>query len=631
MLQYLRDNTGSWIIKIILGVIVVVFIFMGMGTLGSNDKGTVATVNDEPITLEEYKQSYSRLKAQMRQRFGGNLNQDILDMLNLERQAMNQIVNRRLMAMEADRLGITVSEGELRRSLENISAFKDNGVFSMDRYKQVLAANRLTPESFEASQAASLRQQKLRDLVVSSIAVSDPEAEKWYKYRNTEVSIRYLALDPGSFTDIDPSHDAVKTFYEEHKDKYKSEEKLVAEYIRFSPEDYTDEADVKPSELKRHYEENQASYEVPEKVEASHILIKTEKEADEESIEKARKKAMDVYEKAVGGGDFAELARRFSEGPSAEDGGYLGKFAKEAMVKPFAEKAFSMKPGDISKPVQTRFGLHIIKVSDRLDASVKSFEEVKNEIRDRVVQSKIKDLAYYDAGDAFDAVIEGDTLEQAAVLADRTVQRAGPFTREGNGIELPAASKFASEAFSCVMDEISDVKQIQDTYYLIKPVKRIEPEVKSFETVQQEVKADLTFRLRKQAAQKQAEKILESVKNGESMKSLAGKADFEMKTTGFFTRDGEIEGIGGSEKILDAAFKLSNNQKLCLNVLKNKDRFYVIELMQKKVPEKPDTDEKMEKVKERILSKKQQQAYTDWLESLKSMYPVKIKSGILDS
>lgn len=630
MLQYLRDNTGSWIIKIILGLIVVAFIFIGMGSLGSKKGGPVATVDDEPITLEEYKQSYSRLKEQMRQRFGGNLNQDILDMLNLKQQAMDRIVNRKLMAMEADRLGLTVSEEELRSSLENISAFQDNGVFSMDRYKQVLAANRLTPQSFEASRTASLEQQKMRDLIVSSIALTDLEAEKWYKYQNTKVSIRYLAFDPDSFTDIEPSAEVVKTFYKENKNNYKTEEKLVAEYIRFSPEDYTDQADLKPAELKRYYEENQESYKVPEKVEASHILIKAEKGSDEESIREARKKAMEVYKKASAGEDFAELARRFSEGPSAIEGGYLGKFAKDAMVKPFAEKAFSMEPGKISKPVQTQFGWHIIKVSDRLEGSVQSFEEVKDEVRDRVVQSKVKDLAYYEAGDAFDAIIEGDNLEQAAVLTDRKVQTAGPFTRKGNGIELSAASKFASEAFSCVMDEISDVKQIKDTYYLIKPVKRIAPEIKAFETVQQEVKADLTFKLRKEAAQKQAEKILESVKNGESMESAAGKGALEMKTTGLFTRDGKIEEIGNSAKISEAAFKLTKDQSVYPEVLKTGDLFYVIGLMQKKVPERLAGDQKIEEIKDRILSKKKQQAYADWLAGLKSLYPVKIKSGILD-
>ena len=630
MLQYMRDNTGSWIIKIILGLIVVVFIFLGMGSLGSKNGGPVATVNDEPITLEEYKQSYSRLKEQMRQRFGGNLNQDILDMLNLKQQAMNRIVDQKLMAMEAARLGITVSNSELRSSLESISAFQDNGVFSMDRYKQVLAANRLTPQSFEASQAASLEQQKLRDLVLSSIAVTDLEAEKWYKYQNTEVSIRYLELDPGSFTHIEPSVEAVKTFYEENKDNYKTEEKLVAEYIRFSPEDYVDGADLKDSELRRHYEENVESYKVPEKVEASHILIKTEQGSDDQSIEKARKKAMEVYEKASAGEDFAELARQYSEGPSAEDGGYLGKFAKDAMVKPFAEKAFSMKPGEISKPVQTQFGWHVIKVSDRLEASVQSFEEVKDKIRDRIVQDKVKDLAYYDAGDAFDAVIEGDNLEQAAVLTDRKVRTAGPFTRTGNGVEMPGASKFASEAFSCVMDEISDVKQIGDTYYLIKPVKRIKPEIKPFESVQQEARADLTFKLRKAAAEKQAEKILDSLKQGDSMKAAAEKGQLEMKTTDLFKRDGKIDGIGESAKISDAAFKLAKDQKVYPKVLKSGDLFYVIELMQKKVPETAIKDPKLEEIKDRILSKKQQQAYADWLERLKSRYPVKIKSGILE-
>ncbi|MFO7753447.1 MAG: SurA N-terminal domain-containing protein [Desulfobacteraceae bacterium] len=631
MLQYLRDNTGSWIIKIILGLIVVVFIFLGMGSLGSKQGGPVATVDDESISLDEYKESYSRLKQEMRQRFGGNLNQEVMDMLNLKQQAMNRIVNRKLMAREAERLGITVSKRELRDSLTAISVFQDNGTFSMDRYKQVLAANRMTPESFEASQRESLKQEKLRDLVVSSIAVSTPEAEEWYKYQNTRVSINYLAFDPDSYKDIEPSSQQVKEFYEDNKENYKTEEKLLVDYIGFSPEDYADDVEVKDSELKRYYEKNRAEYEVPEKVEASHILIRTEEDADRESIEEAEKRAVEVYEKAVNEKDFAELAKQYSEGPSAEEGGYLGKFEKDSMVKPFAEKAFSMSPGDISRPVKTRFGWHIIKVTDRLEASVESFEEVKDDIKDRIIKTRISDHAYYAAGDAFDAVIEGDSLEQAALLTDRKVKTAGPFTSQGKGLDLPAASEFASEAFSCIIDEISDVKQIGNTYYLIKPVKRIPPKIRDFESVRHEAKADLTFRLRKEAAEKGAEKILESLKKGESMKSASGEIQPEMKTTGLFKRQGEIEGIGTSQEVSEAAFKLTMDQKVCPKVLKSEDLFYVIELAQKEVPEVLKKGGEMAEIKSSILSKKEQAAYADWLESLKSRYPVKIKSDILDS
>ena len=180
------------------------------------------------------------------------------------------------------------------------------------------------------------------------------------------------------------------------------------------------------------------------------------------------------------------------------------------------------------------------------------------------------------------------------------------------------------------MDEISDVKQIGDTYYLIKPVKRIKPEIQPFESVEQEVRADLTSRLRKEAAEKQAEKILESLKKRKSMKSAAGKAGLELKTTGLFTRDGEIDGIQNFAKISDAAFKLTKDQKVCPEVLNTGNLYYVIELVQKKVPDAPATGRKMEEVKESVVSKKEQQLYGDWLESLKSRYPVKIKSGILD-
>jgi peptidyl-prolyl cis-trans isomerase D len=412
MLRYLRENSGNWIIKIFLGIIVVVFVFLGVGSMNSGRDNSVASVNDEPITVTEFQDAYRNLVEQMRNRFQDNLTDDLLKALNVRQQALNSLIEQKLMAAQADQLKITVSDQELQDSILRIDAFHRDGRFDMDQYRRLLGLNSMTPEMFEQFQRDALRQQKVQEMVVSSVSVSDLEAQSFYEFHNTSMKVDYIKVDPDEFSGITVTADQIQSHYDENRNQYQSDPRRRADFIRYSPEDYRDQVSISPAQISAYYEQHPEEFTTPEKVEASHILIRVDDTADDAAVAAAREEALAVYQRAAAGEDFAELAKETSQGPSADEGGYLGVFDKNSMVQPFADAAFSMKPGDISEPVRTRFGWHVIKVSNRFDAQVKTLEQAAGEIETMLAEQEMQNLAYYKAEDAFDAVIDGDTLAQ---------------------------------------------------------------------------------------------------------------------------------------------------------------------------------------------------------------------------
>ena len=178
--------------------------------------------------------------------------------------------------------------------------------------------------------------------------------------------------------------------------------------------------------------------------------------------------ALSVYEKAVKAEDFAELAKTYSQGPSAASGGYLGRFGKTSMVKPFADAAFAMKAGDISQPVRTRFGWHIIKVTDKTPETVTPFETAKAQIQKELAASRMQELAYNKAEDAYDAVLDGDSFEQVTLVAAKQPVSTPAFTARGTelkGMGISDPGEFASAALSVITSYSIHYTKLYETSY----------------------------------------------------------------------------------------------------------------------------------------------------------------------
>lgn len=629
MLGYLRANTGNWIIKFFLGIIVIVFVFLGVGSFGSKRNDSVATINDESITIKEYQQAYKMLVDQMRARFGKNLNDDILKALNVKQQAIDSLIDERLVLSEAQKLGITVSEKELQESLLSIKAFQKDELFNLEQYKRVLSLNSLTPETFERSQINVLRQQKIRNMLFSAINVSDLEVNNWYLFQNTKTAVDYLMFAPGDYTDIQPDAEQIKKYYTENRENYKSEPKVQTMYLEFSPEDYKDKVAISDVLIKEYYQEHIEEFKTPQKIEARHILIKVKEDAEKEEVAKTEKQAMDIYEMAVKDQDFGELAKKYSQGPSKETGGYLGTFEKKAMVKPFADKAFSMETGEISKPVRTMFGWHIIKLVNKFEASTKTLDQVSKTIIQTLESTEKQNMAYYQAGEAFDAVIDGDDFDQVALIAGKKIIKSDEFSIDGKGLDLGDNAGFARAAFELPEDDISDVKQFGDSYYLIKVVKKIEPVVLEFDFVKAIVLDELKAKLQKEQAKKDAKLYLAKAVEANAIEQSGKDNKLKIKTTKLFTRAGKIEDVGNSDEIVKAGFSLSKDNKIYPEIIETSFGYLIVGFNKRKIPEDSEISKNIEALKKQVLSKKQSQSYQAWMSQLRKQNKITYNSQLL--
>ena len=629
MLGYLRENTGNWIIKFFLGIIVIVFVFLGVGSFGSKRNDSVATINDESITIKEYQQAYKMLVDQMRARFGKNLNDDILKALNVKQQAIDSLIDERLVLSEAQKLGITVSEKELQQSLLSIKAFQKDELFNLEQYKRVLSLNSLTPETFERSQINVLRQQKIRNMLFSAINVSDLEVNNWYLFQNTKTAVDYLMFAPGDYTDIQPDAELIKKYYTENRENYKSEPKVQTMYLEFSPEDYKDKVAISDVLIKEYYQEHIEEFKTPQKIEARHILIKVKEDAEKEEVAKTEKQAMDIYEMAVKDQDFGELAKKYSQGPSKETGGYLGTFEKKAMVKPFADKAFSMETGEISKPVRTMFGWHIIKLVNKFEASTKTLDQVSKTIIQTLESTEKQNMAYYQAGEAFDAVIDGDDFDQVALIAGKKIIKSDEFSIDGKGLDLGDNAGFARAAFELPEDDISDVKQFGDSYYLIKVVKKIEPVVLEFDFVKAIVLDELKAKLQKEQAKKDAKLYLAKAVEANAIEQSGKDNKLKIKTTKLFTRAGKIEDVGNSDEIVKAGFSLSKDNKIYPEIIETSFGYLIVGFNKRKIPEDSEISKNIEALKKQVLSKKQSQSYQAWMSQLRKQNKITYNSQLL--
>jgi peptidyl-prolyl cis-trans isomerase D len=631
MLSLMRKHAGSWLIKLILGAIVVVFVLWGVGSWTSQRSGRVATVNGDTITIDEYRITYKRLIDQVRQSFGNNANEELIKSLQLEQKALDQLVDNILMRQAASELGIRVSDDDLSRSIRGISAFQVAGVFDPRRYQVILNNNNMTPESFEISQRDALLIQKLNAFITGSVKVSEQEAIEWFKWNNASVNLDYFLLETDRYKDIAVTAEEIQQYFETHKDNYKTDPALKVRYLKLDPKSFVAQVEISDDEIAEYYDEHPAEFQNPKTVEARHILLKVDREAGPEDVAKAKERITDILQKARDGEDFAELAKKFSEGPSKDKGGYLGTFRREAMVKPFSDKAFSMKAGEISDPVKTQFGWHIIKVEKVNEASTTALADAKGGIRQKLAAERSKILAYDSAESIFDATFEGEQLESIAAEHDLPLITTDFFTRQNPPKDVQKKAEFAEAAFNLPDGEVSDIQDFGDGYYIMELVEKRPAQIPELSAVAEKVKADLIREKQDEKAKTDAEALLAALKDGVPLQEVGKEFDLKPAVTGFFKRNDAIPNIGYERDLARAAFELSDQNPLPQEVFKGRKGYYVIHFNQRKAPATDEFDKEKAAILERLIQQKRFKTFEAWLEQRKNGSEIVVESDFLNS
>ena len=631
MLSLMRKHAGTWMIKIILGAIVIVFVFWGVGSYRSRQTGRVADVNGTVITLNDYRNAYTNLVEQARQSFGNNLNDELIQALQLRKRALDQLVDRVLILQEAEKLKIQVSDEELAQTIRDIRAFQTAGVFDNQRYLNTLSRTKLSAETFEEQQREALIIDKFQNFISGNIKVSELEALQWYKYNNTEVDVDYVVLEPGQFKNIEPTADEILDFFDQHKETYKTDPEIKARYIYLNPADFVAKVTVTEEDIRDYYESNPEKFKNPKTVHARHILIKVAQNAKPEEVESARQKAEDVLKLAREGKDFAALARQYSEGPTKTKGGDLGTFRREAMVKPFADKAFSMKAGDISDPVRTRFGWHIIKVEKINPAKTLSLDEAREDIEKTLKTERSRNLAYDEAETVYETAFEGQELAAIAQERNLKILTTQLFSQKRPPKDIKDAARFASVAFGLSVDEVSDVQEFADGYYVIEVVEKVPAKIPELKAVEDRVKKDVIKQKQDAKALSEANRFLAELKKGQPFNTISQKFKLAPKKTGFFKRNDSIPTIGQEAEIASTAFKLSDHDPLPSEPLKGQKGYYVISFRERKEPELNGFEKEKAALKDRLLQQKAFKTMEDWLKRIKSESQISIEEGFWKS
>jgi peptidyl-prolyl cis-trans isomerase D len=627
----MRKHAGSWMIKILLGGIAITFVTWGGYQVTSQRSGRMATVNGETITAEEYRLTYKRLIEQVQQRFGNNLNEEMIQNLQLPKQAVDQLIDQMLMRQAASDLEIRVSDEDLSRSIRSIGAFQTAGIFDPRRYQTILERNNLNPESFELSQRDSLLTEKLNILITGSVKVSDDEASAFFNWNNVTVDLEFVLFEPDSYPDISVTAEEIQQFFERRKDSYKTEPELKVRYLKFEDQSYLARVDISDDEISEYYDEHPDEFQNPKTVEARHILLKVGQDAAGEEAAKVQEKIENILQKARGGQDFAELAKQHSEGPSKDKGGYLGSFRRESMVKPFADKAFSMEAGEISDPVRTRFGWHIIKVEKVNAATVTALADAKDKIRKKLADGYAKQLAYDAAESIFDATFEGDKLEIVAADNQLTSYTTDFFTRQGPTQAIQNKAAFAKTAFELPEGEISEIEDFGDGYYLMEIIGKHAAQIPKLSAVEKTVSADLIKEKKSEKAKTDAEALLSALKDGAALAAASKEFDLKIQSTGFFKRNDSIPNIGFERDLSRAAFELSEQESLAPEIIKGRKGYYIIQFRQRQAPSLADFEKEKEDIKNQLLQQKRFKAFQAWLDQRKKSSEIVIEESFLNS
>jgi peptidyl-prolyl cis-trans isomerase D len=561
MLDRMRRHKGwlKWSLAVVVLTFVAFYIptFMDSTTAGAAPSEVLAEVEGEEITVRDFQRRYTAQLQAYRNAYGSQLSEQLLRQLGIEQQILQQMVDEEAMVAEARRQGLSVSDVEVRERILAIPAFQENGQFiGEQRYRQMLQMNNppLTPSEFEENLRRALLIEKLRNAVTGWMTVTDAEVAEEYRRRNEKVKLDVVPLTADAFrSQVDVSDADVAAYFEKNKENYRTGEKRRIRYALVDVDQVRQQVKVSDAEIEAFYKQNIAQYTTPEQVAASHILLRL----DDKDPAEVRKQAEEIVKRARAGEDFAALAKQFSQDESNNSsGGSLGEFGRGTMVPEFEQAAFAMKPGDISDPVTTSFGIHVIKVDKNQPATTRPVSEVRAEIEEQLKWQKAQAEAESIAKAIEAQAKTAADLDRLAKERGLHVQDTGAFLRDEPIDGLGPAPEVAAQAFQLTDGAVSPALRVSRGWVLATVTGKEEPRLPALAEVRDRVRDDLVGERAAELAKSKAADIAATLKGAGDFAAAAKKAGLEVKTTELITRGSPIPDLGVSADVDAAAFSL---------------------------------------------------------------------------
>jgi len=631
MLKFMRAHATSWIIKVIIGVIIVVFVLFYGGQWYEQRQSTVATVGHQRITKAEFDRTYHAVLEYYTKIFGRQLSPDLLKGLDLKQQALDQLIDAAVVNHEAQRIGLRVSEAELIETIRKDPNFQRGGTFNRALYEQIVGSMGLDNETFQAMIKRDLLNQRMAHLIGdSAVVLTEEEVKELYFLENEQLTLSFVNISPTAFIRrVRITQSELEHYYSEHKDEFRTPPRAKVIYVSFSPDAYRTEATVSPQEVQEYYDMHREQYQKPERVRVRYILVRVGPEAGPDAVEQAKKKAEQVLAEARRGVNFAALAQKYSDDRSASEGGDLGYFARGEMEPTLERVVFSLRKGEIGPVVRTGHGFHIVKAEDVQAEKTRSLEEVKDEIISQVTQERIKDLAAMHAEDAAYQAKKKRDLRAYAEEKGLLVREAGPFKAGDTVKGLGSRERFTSIAFTLDAGEVSSAFQDGEDFFVLQVVEKTPPQIPPLEAVKGRVREALASSLAHGLAQGTAQDLLMAWKKGEGFWDLVRTNSLTVKQTGPFTRSSSSPpGIGPLGASADEIAALTPQDPWPDDIIEVDDAYVVVKLgAVKEVGEKAYAQEKAA-YRDQLSGRKGREFLQGWLTAKKQEADIEINEEL---
>lgn len=537
MLQAIRDKTSGWIAYLIIGLISIPFALWGINSyLGGGEEQAAAIVDGEEISPRQLDYAYTRYRERLSSVFGGRIPEVFNDENTLKEQALSQLIEERVLLGYIQDKGYRVGDTKLFENIQTMQMFQEDGRFSKELYQNQLASQGYSPALFEQELRRSQEMEQL-NLAINATAFTLPvELEQFNKLKNQQRKLRTLTFSNQAET-IQVTDQQVTDYYNEQSARFMDEAKVKLDYIELNLDTIKQSIEIPEEKLLETYEQSREQLTTPEIRSASHILLTVKDDEDQVKV-----KIDDLKKRLDQGEDFAALAKEFSQDPgSAEDGGDLGEVERGAMVKPFETALFELNAGQISNPVKTQFGWHLIKLHEISGGKTKSFEQARNEIelemKADLAESQIYDLAENLASIGYE---EPDSLLPAAEQLDLKVQTTDWFARS-KGEGLAEEVKIREAAFSeevLNLNRNSETIELSDNRIVIVHLNEHKKSVRQpLESVRDSIVTTLKKKAGRELAQTDGRKVLDILASeSESLDEYAAKSSMSIVDLGYIKR-----------------------------------------------------------------------------------------------
>lgn len=535
MLTTLRNSSKNSILKIIFGTLLTILI-ISFGMWGTEDlvgvtqkQSTVATVGKIDVSAQEFYSLYSRQTEEIRKLLGSSLDIKKSREFGYVDRALSSLINRALFNNEALQLGLSVSDINVRDKILRDDAFKDDlGQFSELVFRQLISESGYTEDSYVEGTRQDLAREQMVETISTSLIIPNIMKNSLSKYNLEERTVDYLTIKVEEEKFAKPSNEKIRKYYEENKSDFMSKEFRSAETLLLDAKEYAKKSTVTDEEIKLLYEERKELLVEPAQKYLHQIIV--DSKSDVESISKK-----------VNFNNFTSTAKTMAN--LTEEDIDLGWNTKNDLPDEIIDATFSLKKGEISKPIESSFGWHILKIIDSKERKEVSYEEVKKQFENELLLEKGREAVFDLQDELEDLLASGNTFEEISKILEVKMIVADKIDNEGIKQNKEVNNEFQDERilrtiFNQKINEEGNIIDIdKDEGLAISLVTDIiKPRQLTLDESKELVRKKLIFDLKLKNAQDKADKIKNEISNGKSFKDVANKYKLEIKGVKPFTR-----------------------------------------------------------------------------------------------